>query len=207
MIELVFSASPETVRKGASGVCLHRSIGRRQDLAVCALCDLDSFLLSLRFLCRGAAELSYWHEVSLLAVHCEQIGQEFACHRECGAIGIPFLFLPGVEQGEIRIVSRSQLRRLHQHMLNMFVALLGKRCAHCLVGGFLFVAAKPAVADGLANRWEARNIPHLQRPRQCCDLAHGRYCLQAPHSLRRQSASCWHRSGRSSSWMRRSRVA
>src|SRR5437773_3337835 len=98
MIELVFSASPETVRKGASGVCLHRSIGRRQDLAVCALCDLDSFLLSLRFLCRGAAELSYWHEVSLLAVHCEQIGQEFACHRECGAIGIPFLFLPGVEQ-------------------------------------------------------------------------------------------------------------
>ena len=164
MIELVFSASPETVRKGASGVCLHRSIGRRQDLAVCALCDLDSFLLSLRFLCRGAAELSYWHEVSLLAVHCEQIGQEFACHRECGAIGIPFLFLPGVEQGEIRIVSRSQLRRLHQHMLNMFVALLGKRCAHCLVGGFLFVAAKrgAALAPPAAGRVAASGSMQFQ---------------------------------------------
>src|SRR5947208_16538378 len=50
------------------------------------------------------------------------------------------------------ILSGCQLRGLHQHTLDMFVALFGKRGAHHLVGGALFITAKPAVTDGVSNR-------------------------------------------------------
>jgi hypothetical protein len=48
-IELVFSASPETVRgEPQKSFDLHRSLGQARDLAVCVLSDLEIFL-SLRF--------------------------------------------------------------------------------------------------------------------------------------------------------------
>jgi hypothetical protein len=38
-IECVFSASPETIRREPREFDLRRSVGKRQDLAVCALCN------------------------------------------------------------------------------------------------------------------------------------------------------------------------
>jgi hypothetical protein len=49
------------------------------------------------------------------------------------------------------ILSGRQLRGFHQHALDMFVALFGKRGAHDLVGGAFFITAETAVADGLSN--------------------------------------------------------
>jgi len=45
MIEFVFAASPETIRREPQDFHVHRSVGHLQDLAACALCDL-SFLLA-----------------------------------------------------------------------------------------------------------------------------------------------------------------
>jgi hypothetical protein len=53
------------------------------------------------------------------------------------------------------------LRGLHQHTLDMFVALFGKRGAHHLVGGALFITAQPAVTDGFSDRRETGNISHF----------------------------------------------
>src|SRR5437588_12967710 len=64
------------------------------------------------------------------------------------------------------ILSGCQLRGLHQHTLDMFVALFGKRGAHHLVGRALFITAEPAVTDGFSDRGETRNLSHFQCPGQ-----------------------------------------
>ena len=46
MIEFVFSASPETIRRGPWNLFL-RPVGNRRDLAVCASMNPDVFALSL----------------------------------------------------------------------------------------------------------------------------------------------------------------
>ena len=68
-------------------------------------------------------------------------------------------------------------------MLNMFVPLLGQRRAHRLVSGFLFITAQPTLADGLSDRPEARDVTHLQGPRQRGNTAHTRNRLQLAYSL------------------------
>ena len=57
-----------------------------------------------------------------------------------------------------------QLRGLYQHMLNVFVALLGNGRAQHLVGRALLGSAQPAITDGLFDRPEAGNIADLQSP-------------------------------------------
>src|SRR6266702_7066533 len=71
-------------------------------------------------------------------------------------------------------LSRSQLCSFDQRSLDMLVALFRKRHTHRLVGRALFVTAEAAVADGLLDRAEARDIADLQSPRQCRDLTHSR---------------------------------
>jgi hypothetical protein len=45
MIECVFAASPETIRREPQDQGVHRSVGHIQDLAACALCDLFSVVI------------------------------------------------------------------------------------------------------------------------------------------------------------------
>lgn len=45
MIEFVFAASPETIRREPQEITLHRSVGDLQDLAACALCNPVVFSL------------------------------------------------------------------------------------------------------------------------------------------------------------------
>src|ERR1039457_7246809 len=70
------------------------------------------------------------------------------------------------------VLSGRQLRGFTQYSLDMFVALFGKWSPYYLVGGALFVTAKPAITDGLFDRGEARNLPHLQGPGQGGDRPH-----------------------------------
>ena len=81
---------------------------------------------------------------ALNSIYCQRIEMNAACYLQWagrrrtstsaaavrGAIGIPALLLSCIEQREIRIISGSQLRCFHQHPLNMFIPLLGKRCAY-----------------------------------------------------------------------------
>jgi hypothetical protein len=43
MIEFVFAASPETIRREPQEIHVRRSVGNLQDLAACALCNLCIF--------------------------------------------------------------------------------------------------------------------------------------------------------------------
>jgi hypothetical protein len=47
MIECVFAASPETIRREPQELHIHRSVGHLQDLAACALCNLVSVAVTV----------------------------------------------------------------------------------------------------------------------------------------------------------------
>ncbi len=76
--------------------------------------------------CRCASKLLGRHEILFLAFYGEQIRNDFPCHSQRGPIAIASLHLLFVNQRQFMALPRSQLRGLHQHMLNVFVALLGK---------------------------------------------------------------------------------
>src|ERR1700682_3481466 len=65
-------------------------------------------------------------------------------------------------------------------MLDMFVALFGKRCPQDLVRRALFLSTQSAIADGLLHRPEARYIPNLQGPGECGD---GSYSGNRPEAF------------------------
>ena len=69
-IEFVFSASPETIRREPREGDLLRSVGNRQDLAVCAFCS--SCLFRQHLCCCSPAFFSRC-KVSLLPIHGKQI--------------------------------------------------------------------------------------------------------------------------------------
>src|SRR5438874_1450822 len=85
------------------------------------------------------------------------------------------------------ILSGCQLRGFHQHTLDMFVALFGKRCTRHFVSGALFIAAEPAVTNGLSDRGETRDLPDFQCPGQRCDRARSRNGPKPFDSIRQQS--------------------
>src|SRR5258705_4467612 len=116
---------------------------------------------SLSFFCR--------HEISLLPIYGEQIGHHLAGYGEGGPVTVSFLHLFFMNQGQLVALSRRQLRSFHQHVLDMLVALFGKRHSHHLVGRAFFFSAKSAVADGLLDGPETRDISDLQCPRQGSD--------------------------------------
>jgi hypothetical protein len=60
--------------------------------------------------------------------------------------------------------SRSQFGGLHQRLLDMLVPLFGDRHSNELVRGASLRAAEPAIADGLLDRLEARDISDLKSP-------------------------------------------
>src|SRR5262249_10099720 len=124
-----------------------------QDLAVCALCDPFVFCARrLRFLSRRALGVWEGYEVALSPIHGEQIRHHFPSYGQRRSVGITLLFLSFIDQGQIMILSGRQLRSFHQHTLNMFVALFGKRGAHHLVGGALFITAKLLASKGNGKR-------------------------------------------------------
>ena len=60
MIEFVFAASPETIRREPQDFHVHRSVGHLQDLAACALYDL--FFLLVGGLGHRGTEVFYWYK-------------------------------------------------------------------------------------------------------------------------------------------------
>ncbi len=74
------------------------------------------------------------HEVPFSPIHGEQIRDHLPSYGQSGSIGIPFLLFCFIDQGQIVVLSGRELRGLHQHTLDVLVALFGKRGAHHLVG-------------------------------------------------------------------------
>ena len=95
-IEFVFSASPETIRREPREGDLLRSVGNRQDLAVCAFCSSCFFRQHL--CCRSPAFFSRC-KVSLLPIHGKQIRDHLPGYGKCRPIAISFLLFPVVDHG------------------------------------------------------------------------------------------------------------
>jgi hypothetical protein len=95
-IEFVFSASPEAIRREPRECDLLRSVGNRQDLAVCAFC---SSCLVRQFLCCRNPALFRRCKVSLLPIHGKQISNHLAGYGQCCPIAISFLSFPVVDHG------------------------------------------------------------------------------------------------------------
>jgi len=62
----------------------------------------------------------------LPAIDGEQISHHLASNGQRRSIGISSLLFSSIDQGQSVILPGCQLRRFHQHALNMFVALFGK---------------------------------------------------------------------------------
>ena len=87
-----------------------------------------------RFLgCRRASEFFGRHKILFSAFDRNHPGHHLPGYCQCGAVAIASLHFLFVDQGQFMAVSRCQLRRFHQHLLDMLVALLGNRRAHDLV--------------------------------------------------------------------------
>ena len=132
MIEFVFAASPETIRREPQEFYLHRSVGHLQDLAACALCNPRFSLRALS--CGGTAFLLPAQMAAVRTIHREQIRHHLASDRKGRSIYISFLFASFIDQREFMALLGRQLRGFHQHMLNMLVALFRKRCSQNLLG-------------------------------------------------------------------------
>ncbi len=77
---------------------LHRSVGYRQDLAVCALCNPFAFSLGGGGLSRLAAVIFCRHEVAFSPIDGEQPSHHLASYCKRRSVGIPFLLLFFVDQ-------------------------------------------------------------------------------------------------------------
>src|SRR5256886_14088032 len=154
-IECVFSASPETIRREPREFDLRRSVGNRSTWQS-ARCVILLFFRrgGSRFLGRYAPRICERYEIALPPINGEQISHHLPSYGQRRSIGISFLLFSFIDQGQIMILSGCQLRGFHQHTLDMFVALFGKRGAHHLVGRALFITAEPAVTDGFSDRGE-----------------------------------------------------
>jgi hypothetical protein len=122
------------------------SLGRVISVAQSAICrtwQSAHFVHPVSYgsiLCCRSPALFGRHEVSLLPIHGKQIRDHLPRYGKCRPIAISFLPF---------------LVRNHSH----FVVL--SRCQHRLVGRVPFISAEAAVADGLLDRAEARDIPDL----------------------------------------------
>lgn len=82
-----------------------RSVGKLQDLAVCAPWNPVVFLSRRRFLGRRAAVIFYRHKVPLPSIHSEQICDHLPSNRKSRPIDIPFSLLSLVDQGQLMVLS------------------------------------------------------------------------------------------------------
>src|SRR5215472_16134539 len=124
------------------------------------------------------------YELALSSINGEQMRHHLPSYGKCGSIGIPLLLFLFIDQSQIVILLGCQFRGFYQNPLNMLVALFGKRCAHHLIGSTLFITTQPTVTDGLSDRPETGNVPHLQGPGQSGNGAHARHGPEALDSFR-----------------------
>jgi hypothetical protein len=79
-----------------------------------------------RFLgCHCASAVLGRHEILFSAFDRNHPGHHLPGYCQRGAVAIAPLFFLLVDQAQFMAVSRCQLRRFHQHLLDMFVALFG----------------------------------------------------------------------------------
>jgi hypothetical protein len=89
-IEFVFSASPETIRRGPLEFDLLRSVGQLQDLAACALCNPVIFFSRSGGLSRCSAATFGRHELPFPAIHGEEIRDHLPGYGQRRSVSVPF---------------------------------------------------------------------------------------------------------------------
>jgi len=131
-IECVFSASPETIRREPREFDLRRSVGNRQDLAVCALCNS---VFRRRRVSMPLHSCELLQARSRVVPDPRRADTRPSSELRQASLDCHSLLLRGfINQGQIVILPGRQLGGFHQHPLDMFVALFGKRGARHLVG-------------------------------------------------------------------------
>jgi hypothetical protein len=128
--------------------------------------------------------------LALLAIYRQQPGHHLPSNSQRCSIGVPLLAFFFMNESQIMVLFRRQLRGFDEHTLDMLVALFGKWCAHHLFRGALFVTAEPAITDGLSNRPKTRNISHLQSPGQRSDGSNSGNAPQPLDSVGQQGSRC-----------------
>jgi hypothetical protein len=89
---------------------------------VCALWD-PIFLARPRFFRPLRSGNRERYEVTLPAIDGEQVRHHLPSYGQGRSMGVSFLFLSFIDQGQVMILSGRQLRGFHQYSLDMFVAL------------------------------------------------------------------------------------
>ena len=110
-IELVFTASPETVSgEPEESFDFRRSLGQGGTWQSARFTILR-FSFRCGFLCRNAGEPSHRLKVSLLPIYNHEVCNQLPSNSECCAISIPLLPCVFIYQSQIRIPPWRQLRR------------------------------------------------------------------------------------------------
>ena len=106
MIECVFSASLETIRREPPESELLRSVAYQRDLAACASIDPDVFVFSFvrKGFLRGCGRNAFSgrHEILLPAFNRHHVADHLPGHRQCRPVGISSLQLAGTDHGQFR---------------------------------------------------------------------------------------------------------
>src|SRR6266516_6104326 len=182
-IECVFTASPETIRREPREFDLRRSVGNRRtwQSARCVI---------LLFFPRRAAVSKRLRSGNLRRVR-SRVARDPRRADTPPSSGprltsldwhFPSVFLshrPRPDYDPVWVPA-SRLPPAHAG----YVCCAVWRCTRHFVSGALFIAAEPAVTDGLSDRGETRNLSHFQCPGQRCDRAHSRHCPEPFDSLR-----------------------
>jgi len=100
-------------------------VGYRQDLAACALWD-SVVVLPEYFLGHCAPGIRKGHKVALSSIDGEQIRDHLTSYGQRRSIGIPFLQFRLIDPRQLVVAPGRQLGGLHQHLLDMLVALFGQ---------------------------------------------------------------------------------
>jgi hypothetical protein len=103
-IEFGFSASPETTRREPPEFDLLRSVGKRQDLAACALCNpVNSFSAVLS----RCAAVFCRYKLAFPPIHGKQIGHHLPGYGQRRSVSVPLLLFLFMDQGQLMVLSGS----------------------------------------------------------------------------------------------------
>ena len=124
-------------------------------------------------LCCDAAVNLVSHKVAFPAIDGQKVRCQLAGDGDGSLVVVALRGFALVENGQLRVESRSQMRGLQQHRLQVPIALLGDGHTSGTVGRSLLSAAQTAVADGLLDGVEPLNLADFEHPGQRRDVADG----------------------------------
>jgi hypothetical protein len=133
MIEFVFAASPETIRRSLGSLNSFAQSATCRTWQPARLCNLVVFPCGQRLGC-CVVEIFRRYKRPPLPIDRKQIHHHLSSYRERGTVRISFLLFLLINQCQFMALFRCQFRGFHQHSLDVFVALFWKEVS---VGPYL----------------------------------------------------------------------